>query len=160
MEQYTIRLLQEEDVDALCRIENACFRDPWSREAFAGEFRNGVARYFGLFLDREMIGYIGVWLVIDEGHITNLAVLPENQGNGYGEILLRHLIEYCASMGIVWMTLEVRRSNLRAQNLYHKCGFQDVGYRKRYYQDNQEDALLMIKEEMPQVAPRYTEYME
>lgn len=157
MTDLSIRLLGEKDVDALCRIEEASFQDPWSRAAFEGEFQNGVARYFGLFLKQKMIGYVGVWLVLDEGHITNLAVLPEYRGNGYGEKLLRHLIDFCAAMGIVWMTLEVRRSNERAQNLYRKCGFRDVGYRKRYYQDNQEDALLMIKEDMPDVPPIYTE---
>lgn len=156
--QETIRLLDKDDVNALCALEEICFTSPWSKEAFMGEFDNGVARYFGLFLGEELAGYIGVWLVLDEGHITNVAVAPQWRRQGYGEKLLKHLITFCASMGIVWMTLEVRRSNETAQRLYRKCGFFDVGYRKRYY-EGKEDALLMAKEDMPKVDPVYTQVL-
>jgi len=86
---------------------------------------------------------------MDEGHITNIAVHPDFRGKGYGERVTRALMQCASDNGMVWMTLEVRRSNLVAQALYRKVGFFDVGYRKRYYEDNREDALIMACENLP-----------
>ncbi|MEG0768205.1 MAG: ribosomal protein S18-alanine N-acetyltransferase, partial [Clostridia bacterium] len=86
---------------------------------------------------------------IDEAHVTNIAVHPSARGKGYGEAVTRALMQLASDTGMIWMTLEVRRSNLVAQNLYHKVGFVDVGYRKRYYEDNREDALIMACEHLP-----------
>ena len=90
-----------------------------------------------------VIGYCGVWIVIDEAHITNIALLPEYRGRKLGEALLRKIIEVAIERGAKTMTLEVRMSNMIAQSLYRKLGFQGGAIRKRYYTDNQEDALVM-----------------
>ncbi|MBE5809056.1 MAG: ribosomal-protein-alanine N-acetyltransferase [Clostridiales bacterium] len=144
-----------EDVDQVAQIESTCFPRPWSRKSFLDEVTtNEAARYLVVREDGDVVAYAGVWLVIDEGHITNIAVRPDRQGMGYGEMVTRALIQMAADCGMVWMTLEVRRSNERAQALYHKLGFIDVGYRKRYY-ENTEDALIMALEHMPQGDPEH-----
>ncbi|MCL5957950.1 MAG: ribosomal protein S18-alanine N-acetyltransferase [Chloroflexi bacterium] len=90
-----------------------------------------------------IIGYGGLWLMIDEAHITTLAVKPEHRGHGVGELLLVGLIETAIEMNASWVTLEVRVSNYVAQNLYRKYGFKETGIRRHYYSDNGEDALIM-----------------
>ena len=138
------------DVDDVQEIEKGCFSVPWSRKAFEKEITENVcARYLVLELSGQVIAYAGMWLVIDEAHVTNIAVHPAFRGKGYGEVVTRALMKLAADTGMTWMTLEVRRSNLVAQSLYHKVGFIDVGYRKRYYEDNQEDALIMACEQLP-----------
>ena len=139
-----IRPLEEADVDALCEIEKLCFAMPWSKESIMHDLKENIcARYLVLTVDGVVAAYAGVWLVIDEGHITNIAVHPDYRRRGYGESILRALIALCKENCMGLMTLEVRRSNAAAQALYHKIGFIDVGYRKRYYEDNREDALIM-----------------
>ena len=91
--------------------------------------------------------------MLDEGHITNVAVAKEHRGKGYGKMVLEALIQLAADSGMSFMELEVRRSNTVAQNLYHALGFIDVGYRKRYYSDNNEDALVMVLTNMPEAHP-------
>ena len=130
-------------------IEEACFKTPWSKASFYREVtENACARYVVLREDGVAVAYAGVWFVLDEGHITNIAVHPDRRGRGYGEQVTRAMIQLAADSGMNWMTLEVRRSNVVAQNLYHKLGFIDVGYRKRYY-ENSEDALIMALEKLP-----------
>ena len=146
-----IRPVREEDVSQIHEIETLCFAIPWSRESILHDIReNPVSRW--LVLDDgegRVLAYAGLWLVIDEGHILNVAVRPQAQRQGYGRRVLTALIELAKENGMGLMTLEVRRSNLPAQALYHACGFMDVGYRKRYYEDNREDALIMYLELMP-----------
>ncbi|MCL6444495.1 MAG: ribosomal protein S18-alanine N-acetyltransferase, partial [Alicyclobacillus sp.] len=88
-------------------------------------------------------GYAGVWLIVDEGHVTNIAVDPDFRGRHLGETLLKALMATCRSQGMRRMTLEVRVTNGVAQRLYEKLGFKGVGIRKGYYTDNHEDALIM-----------------
>ena len=154
MAEYTIRRMTVEDVDGVHAIEAATFAMPWSRQSFYEEMtRNACARYLVAVLpDGDIVGFAGVWVVLDEGHITNIAVHPDRRGLGYGERVTRGLIQLAADSGMNWMTLEVRRSNVIAQNLYHKLGFIDVGYRKRYY-ENTEDALIMALEHLPEGNP-------
>jgi ribosomal-protein-alanine N-acetyltransferase len=92
---------------------------------------------------RSIIGYAGLWLMTDESHITTIAVDPDFQGNGIGELLLVALIDRSQQIGARWLTLEVRVSNLGAQKLYEKYTFKEMGLRRRYYSDNGEDALVM-----------------
>lgn len=147
MPETEVRPMREDDLDAVLMIERLCFSVPWSRDSFRMEINeNRCARYIVLTEDGTPVAYAGAWLIIDEGHITNIAVHPDYRGNGYGERVTRALMETCREIGISWMTLEVRRSNAVAQNLYRKLGFTDVGYRKRYYEDNKEDALIMVNE--------------
>ena len=153
MSEITIGLMTLDDVDAVAAIEAATFRTPWSKESFYREVTdNACARYVVLREDGEAIAYAGVWIVLDEGHITNIAVREDRRGMGYGEQVTRAMIQLAADSGMNWMTLEVRRSNVAAQNLYHKLGFIDVGYRKRYY-ENTEDALIMALEHLPEGNP-------
>ena len=146
-------LMNLDDIEAVHAIETACFRTPWSKESFYREVTdNACARYVVLREDGVAVAYAGVWFVLDEGHITNIAVRPDRRGLGYGEKVTRAMIQLAADSGMNWMTLEVRRSNVAAQNLYHKLGFIDVGFRKRYY-ENSEDALIMALEQLPEGHP-------
>jgi [ribosomal protein S18]-alanine N-acetyltransferase len=92
---------------------------------------------------RSIVGYAGLWLMSDEAHITTLAVDPDYQGHGIGELLLLGLIDRAKQIGARWLTLEVRVSNEVAQQLYRKYTFKQMGVRRRYYSDNGEDALVM-----------------
>ena len=140
----TIRLMEERDLDAIMEVEKQCFTLPWSREAFYNEIhQNRFAHYLILEEDNKVIGYCGAWLVVDEAHITNIAVLPAYQGRGLGKVLLSSMIKECMLQAIKRMTLEVRESNLVAQSLYKKLGFVEGAIRKNYYSDNQEDAIVM-----------------
>ncbi|WP_102272757.1 ribosomal protein S18-alanine N-acetyltransferase [Cytobacillus massiliigabonensis] len=140
----TFRFMDINDVDDILKIEHESFTLPWSREAFQNELTtNQYALYIGLEEDRKVIGYCGVWIVIDEAQITNVAILPEYRGRKLGEALMRQVMEIASERGARTMSLEVRVSNSVAQSLYRKLGFQDGGIRKNYYSDNQEDALVM-----------------
>jgi len=153
MSEITVGLMTEADIDAIHEIEVACFKTPWSKESFLREVNeNACARYVVLREDGVPIAYAGVWFILDEGHITNIAVPPDKRRMGYGERVCREMIQLAADSGMNWMTLEVRRSNKAAQDLYHKLGFIDVGYRKRYY-ENTEDALVMALEHLPEANP-------
>ncbi|MCM3093795.1 MULTISPECIES: ribosomal protein S18-alanine N-acetyltransferase [unclassified Cytobacillus] len=140
----TFRLMSEEDIDDVLEIEHKSFATPWSREAFFNEItHNQFALYVVLEEDNKVIGYCGAWIVVDEAHITNVALLPEYRGRKLGEALMRQLMELASEKGAITMTLEVRVSNFTAQSLYRKLGFQNGAIRKNYYTDNQEDALVM-----------------
>lgn len=133
-----------QDLDRIIEIEQLSFTLPWSRSSFYQELTNNpYARYIVLEYDRQVIGYCGMWLVMDEAHITNIAVLPQFRGKKLGEALMRQAMALAREEGAKTMTLEVRVSNVVAQSLYRKLGFLNGGIRKRYYSDNQEDALVM-----------------
>ena len=154
MEQVEVRPMQLSDLDAIMEIEHLSFSIPWSRASFEQELsENRCARYLVVAVGGKPVGYAGMWLVLDEGHITNVAIHPDFRGRGLGETLMRALIQLAADTSLTWMTLEVRRSNAIAQSLYRKLGFIDVGYRKRYYADNKEDALIMALENLPEGNP-------
>jgi [ribosomal protein S18]-alanine N-acetyltransferase len=139
-----IRFMTVDDLDAVMDIEMKSFSIPWSRDAFLNEIeQNHLSTYLVVEDGDHVAGYCGVWLVVDEAHITNVAVLPEYRGQGLGESLMRKIMGIATQFGARVMTLEVRVSNIAAQHLYRKLGFQDGGIRKRYYSDNQEDALVM-----------------
>jgi len=104
---------------------------------------NDYAHYLVAVDGERVIGHCGMWIVLDECQITNVAVRPELRGKGIGEGLMRKAITFSYEMGVSLMTLEVRVSNEPAQNLYRKLGFQDGGIRKKYYSDDHEDALVM-----------------
>lgn len=140
----TFRMMETEDIEQVLNVEKQSFTLPWTREAFFNELNhNEYAVYLVIEDDGKIAGYCGAWIVIDESHITNIAILPEYRGQKLGEALLRKMIEISVSMGVVRMTLEVRVSNAVAISLYEKLGFQKGGIRKRYYTDNQEDAYVM-----------------
>ena len=150
MAEIITRLMTAEDVDAVHVIDQASFAIPWSRDAFAKEAENSCARYLVLCEDGTPVAYAGMWFVLDEAQITNIAVHPDKRGKHYGKRIVADLIQLAADSGMRFMSLECRRSNIVAQNLYHGTGFVDVGFRKRYYADNNEDALVMALTQMPE----------
>ena len=153
-----IRRMTLNDIDTVASIEEATFPTPWSRDSFRQELeRNVAARYLVAEKDGRVIGYAGAWIILDESHITNIAIEESCRGHGYGRALTAALMQYLSNLGASYATLEVRRSNLRAQNLYQSLGFVQLGVRKRYYEDNREDALLMVCDSMPPADPDFEE---
>ncbi len=148
---YTVRRMTIEDVPQVHAIELATFPMPWSEQSFIDEMtKNVCARYMVAEEDGKILAFAGAWMILDEGHITNIAVAAEHRGRGIGKAVTEALKQYAANLGVQYMTLEVRRSNLVAQSMYKKLGFIELGYRKRYYEDNGEDALLMVCQDMPE----------
>jgi len=124
-------------------FEKECFTIPWSKNMFLDELQNDLARYMVISYSGKIAGYGGMWIILDEAHITNIAIDPKHQKHGLGSQLLMHMIKQAEAEGAKQMTLEVRESNLAALKLYRKFGFIECGIRKKYYEDNQEDALIM-----------------
>lgn len=144
MSSVIVREMNENDIDEVLDIERESFTTPWSREAFVLEItENQLARYVVAEKNGKIVGYGGLWLIIDEGHITNIAVRSEYRGQGIGNLIVEKLIDLCESIGIYNMTLEVRKSNYIAQSLYKKYNFADYGVRPGYYTDTKEDAVIM-----------------
>ena len=155
--EYILRRMTAADVDGVAAVEAATFPTPWSRDAFASERRHVAARYLVAENDGKIIGYAGAWIILDESHITNIAVLKEERGQGIGRALTAGLLQYLSNLGAAYATLEVRKSNEVAQNLYKSLGFIKLGVRKRYYEDNDEDALIMVCDHMPEADPDFEE---
>ncbi len=148
--EYKVRPMQIEDIENILEIEKVSYPTPWSAYAFRCEiFDNDFARYFVIEGEEDtakIIGYGGMWIIVDEAHITNITVAPEHRGKKIGEIIIGQLVMYAKSKGVLRMTLEVRVSNESAQRLYGKMGFVYAGIRPGYYVDNNEDAIIMWKE--------------
>lgn len=158
MGEPSIRRMTLADVDQVYAVEAASFPKPWKRNDFVREMTENVcARYLVAETDGKVIGFAGAWIVLDEAHITNIAVLKEYRGRGVGRLLTERLLQYAADLGVVYATLEVRRSNETAKSLYLSLGFEYAGVRKRYYEDNGEDALIYCLQRMPQADPDFTE---
>jgi len=148
-EGYSIVPMQLQHVDAVLNIEEVSFPTPWSRYAFTCELLdNDFARYFCMLQAGEVIGYMGLWAILDEGHITNVAIHPDYRNRRLGELLMREVSLRCKAMGVLRLTLEVRVSNLAAQSLYKRLGFVSAGLRRGYYTDTNEDAMIMWKEDL------------
>ena len=144
-----------DDVDGVQVVERASFPLPWPANAFRHELtQNKNARYIVARDGERIVAYAGLWLMVDEAHITTFAVLPEARRRRIGERLLQRLFEIAHEMKAEWLTLEVRASNLAAQRLYEKYGFRRAGVRRRYYSDNNEDALIMWTERIKEPAVR------
>lgn len=139
-----IRQAEERDAKAMAELDRLCFAHPWSEQAFLEEVLvNQLAFYLVAETAEGIIGYAGLWTILEEGHITNVAVHPSHRGKGLGTLLVTKLIEEAESFGILHFTLEVRPSNETALSLYQKLGFQSAGRRTGYYEDNGEDALIL-----------------
>lgn len=145
-QQVEIVQMKKDDVDEICEVENLSFTTPWSKDSFLAELHNEMARYVVAKVEGRVIGYGGMWLVMDEAHITNIAVHPDYRTMKIGEKLLEALTEEAKNNHIEKMTLEVRPSNEAARGLYKKHGFNDYGIRKGYYTDTKEDGIIMWKE--------------
>ena len=132
-------------IDSVMKVEFSSFALPWSEAMFVSELRSPLTYYIVALGDGELLGYGGMYKVLDEGHITNIAVHPYYRRNGVASGILSHIIDSAMKSELYFLTLEVRQSNLLAINLYEKYGFKSVGIRKGYYHDNNEDAILMTK---------------
>ncbi len=139
-----IRKMTLDDLDGIMEIEVEAFPVPWPREAYEKEItKNELAYYVVAESEGEIVGYAGLWEVVGEGHITNVAVRKECRGQGISTLLMQALLNRMLELNFYGMTLEVRVSNVRAQALYQKFGFESEGLRKSYYSDNGEDAIMM-----------------
>lgn len=133
-----------EDVPAVHEIERLSFSTPWPAHAFEQELKsNRLARYIVARAGERIVGFAGVWLMVDEGHVTTFGVHPDWRRQGIGRQLLLNLCELSTAIGARRMTLEVRVSNTAAQALYRSFGFEIAGRRPHYYTDDGEDALVM-----------------
>jgi len=133
-----------DDIPAVHEIERLSFRTPWPAYAFEQELRgNRLARYLVARAGDRVVAFAGLWLMVDEAHITTFSVHPDWRRQGVGRQLLLNLLELGQALGAARMTLEVRLGNTAAQALYRSLGFIEAGQRPRYYSDDGEDALVM-----------------
>ncbi|HEY7451840.1 MAG TPA: ribosomal protein S18-alanine N-acetyltransferase [Candidatus Limnocylindria bacterium] len=150
-----VEQMTDDDIPAVLDIERASFLTPWPPEAFQQEVRhNRLARYLVARQGGAVVGYAGVWLMVDEAHITTFAVHPEWRRQGIGRRLLLAMLVVAEEMRATRMTLEVRVSNLAAQALYRDHGFAIAGRRERYYTDDGEDAYVMTTPPLTSAAMR------
>ena len=156
MEPPRLRVMNASDVTAVMEIERASFAAGWPRTAFARELSgNAMARYIVLEAPAEtpgepaaLIGFGGIWLMLDEAHIVTVAVAPEFRRRGFGRMIVHGLVELARKHAMAVATLECRVSNDAARALYGDYGFYEVGRRVRYYADNGEDAVIMTTERL------------
>ena len=142
--RVVVEPMRIEDVAAVHEIERLSFRTPWPAYAFEQELKgNRLARYVVARASDRVVGFAGIWMMVDEAHITTFSVHPEWRRQQIGRQLLLNLAEVSAAIGARRMTLEVRASNLAAQGLYRAFGFEVAGRRPGYYTDDGEDALIM-----------------
>lgn len=147
MNELIIRPAEPGDVNAIAEMEKICFATPWSADAIAQELTsNPLAHYIVAELKGQVVGYMGLWQILDEGHITNVAVRPEQRGQHIASTILAVMLEIGTQLGIERYTLEVRSSNEPAKTLYRNFGFKEAGLRKGYYEDNGEDAVIMWRD--------------
>lgn len=150
MGDYSIRRMRAADAENAALLEAATFARPWTLKDFRYEMQeNPVARYLVAEQDGRMLGFAGVHIILDEGHITNIAVAEAARGRGIGKALTKALMQYASNLGVDYLTLEVRAGNEKAIGLYKSLGFVKVGVRARYYEDNHEDAWLMVCGRLP-----------
>jgi len=146
-EDLRIVKMTSEHLADVYEVSVLSFPIAWSFESLERELENKLATYIVALHNGKAIGFGGVWVIFDESHITNIAVHPDHRGFGIGSILMNALLKTSYSKGARDITLEVRSSNTVAQNLYEKFGFIKEGIRKKYYQDNGEDAVIMWKKQ-------------
>lgn len=151
VKKIKIRAMTQDDIDDIMAVEVLAFKTPWPRTAFEEEISNNELASYLVLVDESgnsprIIGYAGMWKIIDEAHVTNIAILPEYHGRGLGYVLLAELIWQAKDKGAASMTLEVRTSNLAARRLYEKFDFKEAGVRRGYYADTNEDALILWKD--------------
>ncbi|WP_027087637.1 ribosomal protein S18-alanine N-acetyltransferase [Cohnella panacarvi] len=157
--ELVFRSMTLSDVGTIARIERESFTAPWSEEAFRNELMNNLfAKYMVMERDGSILGYGGMWMIVDEAHVTNIAVRETYRGQGLGKRLLQELMRTAQWLGAVRMTLEVRVTNEIAKSLYERMGFVASGIRPNYYSDNMEDALIMWAELAPEGANEETAF--
>lgn len=144
MAELEIRKMEVADIHGVMEVELSSFNSPWPEDIFYQEVAtNQHAHYFVMKLDEKIIGYAGLWIVLDDAQITNIAVMPAFRGNKLGEKLFGFIANQAIKLGVKRLSLEVRQSNIIAQKMYRKFGLVPGGIRKNYYSDDQEDAIVM-----------------
>lgn len=146
LNQLEIIPMEIEHLRKVLAIEKISFPAPWSLRSYTGELtRNNFAHYFVAVFEGEVVGYLGLWIVVDESHITTIAVDPEFRGNKIAQHLIEFGEEYSKIWGAEKMILEVRVTNEAAQKVYRRMGFKQIGIRENYYAETNEDAIVMLK---------------
>ena len=146
-QECTIRKMVLHDIDQVLEVERLSFTNPWSKDTFQAEIQSNLFAYYFVAVQNEtIVGYGGMWMILDEAHVTNIAVHPDFRGLNFGKKLVQELIIQAFKQGASKITLEVRVSNLAARNLYKGFGFHEAGIRKGYYSDNNEHAIIMWKD--------------
>ncbi len=143
-----VRPMTKRDITRVYEIEVQSFRTPWSKLSLLGELHNNVAHYLVAEEEGQIVGYGGMWVLFDEAHVTNIAIAPEKRGQHLGRYLMYAMMAKALEYGAERMTLEVRETNVRAQNLYYSFDFVQEGFRKRYYEDTGEGAYLLWNEDL------------
>ncbi len=148
--RIVVRPATMDDLDDIMVIENASYSAPWSRESIEAELRpkQGIKPYFCVEMDGHFAGYIGAHYFAEEAHIVTVAVAPRFRGKGLGELLVLALLHKVFALGANFAILEYRVSNTPAENLYRKIGFAPISIRKRYYYDNNEDAVVAVLDDL------------
>ncbi len=139
-----IRPMVASDIPAVAALERACFSQPWSERVLEGEMKNPNSIFF-VAEETELVGYIGMQHILDEGYLANVAVDSAYRRSGVGAALLQRLLAFAQQEKLAFITLEVRQSNQPAIRFYQKYGFEVVGRRRNFYESPTEDALLMTK---------------
>lgn len=144
MTELMIRKGSAADIDAIAALEQECFASPWSRESLYHDLaENQLSTYFVAELQGQIVGYVGIWMIMDEGHVNNVAVSPSYRRQHIGSALIAAMLRSTEEAGIKSHTLEVRAGNRAAKGLYENYGFKEAGVRKGYYEDNGEDGIIM-----------------
>jgi len=147
--EFTFTNISLEHIDQVVKIEETSFPTPWSRQAFTHEvLHNSFAQYIVALRGEQVVGYAGVWIIMDEAHITNVAVHPDFRRQGLGRGLMLEMMRLSIYSGANRMTLEVRPSNTVARSLYQSLGFCERGLRRRYYKETGEDAIIMWHDDL------------
>lgn len=144
-EQIQILPAEARHIPAIAALEQLCFSKPWSADSIRSELENPLSVLLAAFGEGTLLGYIGIQIIAGECYISNLAVTPARRGQGIGGTLLRKAEAKARAANCAFLSLEVRESNRNARNLYDRHGFLPVGRRRNYYQDPNEDALILTK---------------
>lgn len=142
------RLDGDRDLDGVLFVESETFTNPWTREMYAWELQNRAVCHILVVrtADRPVVGFCAFWLVVDEIHINNVAILPDLRGQGIGTTLMNRVFDEAKRLGARRATLEVRASNEGARRLYERLGFYVAGSRRHYYTNPVEDALILWRD--------------
>lgn len=144
--KYQIREMNEQDIPTITKQEQLVFGDTLGEDLILSDYKlNPYSHYFVIEIEKQVSGYIGVWIAPENAQIINFYIVPEYQGKGFGSMLFEFVLDLCEMSNIQHLTLEVRESNTKAQSFYEQYGFVFVTKRKQYY-SNGEDALVLLKE--------------
>jgi [ribosomal protein S18]-alanine N-acetyltransferase len=147
MSNISVRPISIESIDRILTLDRLCFGGLWSEKSYHRELTNENSHFLAVNVENSLglttIGFGCFWSILDEAHITLLGIHPDYQGQGLGQLLLKSILDRAREIEMARATLEVRASNQGAIHIYEKFGFETVGRRKKYYQDNDEDGIIM-----------------